>query len=275
MIRLGHIEYSNCFPVHALLVDRQPPPGIELVPGIPSFLNAELSAGRVHVAPSSSIEYARHGERYRLMPDLVIGSDGPVGSILLERTRPLQELDGLEVAIPTASATSVVLLRALLELRDGQRPRYRWFDQSRAEDPIAAGAAAVLWIGDVALRRPVRDGREFTDLGAEWRSWTGLPFAFALWQVSAGPERDEELLELHGLLRESIVYYRAHVEELADRHAQRYQLESGRLARYWRSLTYTLDDRMQGGLLRFYEAAVELGEAPTVPALRWIGSPGG
>ncbi len=275
MLRLGHIEYSNCFPVHARLVDGEPPSWMELVPGIPSFLNAELAAGRIHVAPSSSIEYARHADRYRLLPGLVIGSDGPVGSILLERTRPLDELDGLEVALPTASATSVVLLRALLELRDGLRPKYRWFDQARDGDPIDAGAAAVLWIGDVALRRPAREGREFTDLGAEWRNWTGLPFAFALWQVSAGPERDDELIRLHGLLRESMTYFYSRVEELAERHAERYRLEAGHLARYWRSLTYSLDERMQQGLLRFYAAAVELGEAPAVPTLRWVGSTGG
>ena len=53
--------------------------------------------------------------------------------------------------MPTASATSVVLLKVLLRLRWGVRPRFRWFDQA-AEDPFAAGADAALFIGDVALR---------------------------------------------------------------------------------------------------------------------------
>lgn len=270
MLRLGHIEYSNCVPVHALLLDRGAPPGIELRRGVPSALNAELRAGTVDVAPSSSIEYARNAARYRLLPDFAIGSTGEVGSILLEAGRRIEALDDAEVAIPTASATSVVLLRVLLERRFGVRPRYRWFEQSDAADPVGAGAAAALWIGDVALRRPGRTGRPLHDLGALWTEWTGLPFVYALWQASAGPEKDPELRTLHALLTESRAYFEDRTSELAERLAPAYGLTPARLARYWRSLEYGLDERMQQGVLHFFHLAAELGEAPNVPALRWV-----
>src|SRR5690606_33610897 len=159
MLRLGHIQYSSCVPVHALLLGRGVPAGIELRAGVPAVLNAELRAGQVDVAPCSSIEFARQADRYRLLPGLVIGSAGPVQSILLEGAAALEDLDGREVALPTASATSVVLLRILLELRLGVRPHYRWFDQSEEADPVGAGAAAALWIGDHAMRRAERSGR--------------------------------------------------------------------------------------------------------------------
>ncbi len=273
MLRLGHIEYSNCFPVHALLVDRGAPDWIRLLPGIPARLNAALAAGEIDVAPSSSIEYARHGDRYRILPDLVIGSDGPVQSILVESDRPLDALDGAEVALPTASATSVVLLRILLEQRLGLRPRYRWFDQATEADPIAAGAAAALRIGDVALRRAFPAGRRVADLGAVWRDWTGLPFAFAVWQAGAGAEADRDLLRLHALLLESRAWFYAHAGELARRHAAAFGVEAHRLERYWRSLSYTLDERMRAGLRRYYAYAAELGEAPSPPPpLRWVGA---
>ena len=273
MLRLGHIEYSNCFPVHARLVDRGTPPGLELVPGIPSRLNAALAAGAIDVAPSSSIEYARHGGRYRILPDLVIGSDGPVQSILVESVRPLDALDGAEVAIPTASATSVVLLRILLEQRLGIRPRYRWFDQATELDPLAAGAAAALRIGDVALRRAFPAGRLVADLGAVWADWTGLPFAFAIWQAGAGPEADEELTRLHALLLESRAWFYEHATALARRHGAAFGVAPERLERYWRSLSYDLDERMRRGLLRYYACAAELGEVPAPPPpLRWVGA---
>ncbi|HEX7051534.1 MAG TPA: menaquinone biosynthesis protein [Longimicrobiales bacterium] len=279
---LGHIEYSNCFPIHALLVDGEVAPGaggaratrsaldVELRAGIPSFLNAELAAGRVDVAPSSSIEYARHADRYRLLPDLVIGSDGPVESIVFECDRPPTALDGCDVAVPTASATSVVLLRILLELRLGVRPRYRWFDQAAEADPIARGAAGALRIGDAALRRPPVPGRTQLDLGAAWREWTGLPFAFAVWQVSAGADKDPALRALHALLLQSRAYFEANVDALARRNASRYGIAPDRLARYWRGLEFHLDDRMAQGLLHFYRLAAELREVPAVPALHWI-----
>src|SRR5512146_2271748 len=219
MLRLGHIEYSNCFPVHALLVDRGAPSWLELVPGIPSELNRALAAGEIDVAPSSSIEYARHADRYRILPDFVIGSDGPVQSILVESDRSLEDLDGVEIAVPTASATSVVLLRILLEIRLGVRARYRWFDQATEADPVGGGAAAALRIGDVALRRAFPSGRTVTDLGAVWNEWTGLPFAFAVWQASVGPEADRLLGCLHGALLDSREFFHAHSAELARRHA--------------------------------------------------------
>jgi chorismate dehydratase len=270
VLRLGHIEYSNCFPVHALLLDRGVPPGIELRPGVPAVLNAELRAGRLDVAPSSSIEFARNADRYRILPGLVIGAAGAVHSILLESETPPEALDGEEVALPTASATSVVLLRILLELRLGVRPRYRWFDQAREADPIAGGAAAALWIGDRAMRRRQESTRLFTDLGESWNAWTGLPFVFALWQTSAGPERDAELRALHGLLLESLAYFETAIDALAERHAVGFGMSPERLARYWRSLSYRLDARMEEGLLHFYRLAAELREVPSVPELRWV-----
>ncbi|HET9986779.1 MAG TPA: menaquinone biosynthesis protein [Longimicrobiales bacterium] len=269
MLRVGHIEYSNCFPVHALLLDRGAPADIEVRTGVPSALNRELSAGAIDVAPSSSIEYARNADRYRVLPDFVIGSRGPVQSILLEADRSLDALDGAEVALPTASATSVVLLRALLELRLGVRPRYRWFDQALEPDPVGAGAAAALRIGDVALRRDFPRGRCVVDLGAAWMEWTRLPFAFAVWQTCAGPERDDDLARLHALLLESRDYFHRNAEALAARYAADFGLPAERLLRYWRSLSYDLDGDMQEGLLRFYAAAAELGEVPAVPPLRW------
>jgi chorismate dehydratase len=255
-----------------LLLDRGAPPWIELRSGIPAELNRELAAGLVDVAPSSSIEYARHADRYRLLPDLAIGSNGEVQSILLELGGPIDELDGAEVALPTASATSVVLLRLLLERRLGLRPRYRWFDQGSVQDPLREGAAAALWIGDIALRRGLGGGREFLDLGAEWTAWTGLPFVYAVWQVTAGPERDDELRALHGLLLESRAYFEANLDELAARFAPRHELDADRLANYWRTLDFTLGPEPRRGLLHFYRLAAELGESPAVMELNlgWL-----
>lgn len=270
-MRLGHINYSNCVPVHALLLDGGAPPWIEVRRGVPSELNRELAAGSIDVAPSSSIEFARHADRYRLLPDLAIAATGAVESILLELDRPLTELDGAEVALPTASATSVVLLRIILERRYGLRPRYRWFDQASGADPLREGAAAALWIGDVALRRGMAgDTGEFVDLGVEWHDWTGLPFVFAVWQVTAGPERDEELRALHRLLLESRAYFESNIEELATRFAPEHGLTAERLAGYWRRLDFTLGPALQQGLLHYYRLAAELGEAPPVTELRWL-----
>jgi chorismate dehydratase len=267
-LRLGHIIYSNCFPVHARLMDRGAPGGIRLVEGIPGVLNGMLERGEIDVAPSSSIEYARHADRYRILPDFVIGSRGPVRSILFLSRRDPAELGDATVAMPTASATSVVLLKILLAKKWGVRPRTVWFDQAR-DDPFAGGADAALFIGDVALRDglhadvPVR-----CDLGQVWWEMTGLPFAFAVWQAAGGT--DAQLRALHGTLLESRAYGCAHRAELAARWAAHFGFAPAFLDAYWAGLSFELDAAMIEGLRAYYRHAAEIGEIERAPELRWV-----
>ena len=204
-----------------------------------------------------------------MLPDLVIGADGPVQSILLESTRPIDDLDAAPVLLPTASATSVVLLRILLELRSGLRPRYSWYDQAAAADPVAGGAAAVLRIGDVALRRAAPRERHVYDLGELWAEWTGLPFAFAVWQVRTAVDGSPALAVLHEALLDSRAWFNAHDERLARDYAAHFGMAPERLLSYWRSLCYVLDDRMQRGALHYYALAARLDEAAPLGALPW------
>ena len=266
MLRLGHIEYSNCFPVHARLIE-QPSQDIEIVSGVPSALNRALAEGRIDVAPCSSIEYARHAGEYRVLPDFVIGADGAVESILLDSRRPLEELDGAEVALPTASATSIVLLRILLELRLGVKPRYRWFDQDASGAPSAA--AASLRIGDAALLREPSPAEQRTDLGTAWKEWTGLPFAFAVWQTRLDTDRDPDLAALHRALDDSFEYFQRNAAMLAERHAARFGIPAARLLAYWQRLQFRMNEEMLQGLRRFYACAAELQEVPGMPEMRW------
>jgi chorismate dehydratase len=266
-LRLGDITYSNCFPVHARLIDRPLKGDPKLIRGIPTLLNRMLEEGEIDVSPSSSIEYARHADRYVILPELVIGSRGPVRSILfLSRVNP-SDLDERVVAIPTASASSVVLLKILLGMRWNVAPNYRWFDQSQ-ENPFLFGADAALFIGDVALRPGLHDRILYRfDLGDVWFRATGLPFAFAVWQASGGSPKQLERLQV--LLVESRAYFRAHQERLAKEHCDRFRLPSRLLADYWGSLTYELDEPMIEGLRTFYRLAFEMGEIEAVPELRW------
>ncbi|HVB38784.1 MAG TPA: menaquinone biosynthesis protein [Vicinamibacterales bacterium] len=267
MLRLGHIIYSNCFPVHAGLIDRGLPEGITLVEGVPSDLNRRLAAGLVDVAPSSSIEFARHAQQYRILPGLVIGARGPALSILLVG-RPPETLGGRRVGLTTASATSVALLKILFRIRWKVTPEFFPFDQIR-EDPFAAGADAALFIGDVALRADLRpDAEARIDLGDVWTEETGLPFAFAVWQASGGDPG--ELRRLHAALIDSRTYGLAHRADLARRYEATFGLPAALLDRYWANLVFDLDDSMQEGLKLFYRFAADAGELPAAPPLVWL-----
>lgn len=235
---------------------------------MPSELNSLLASGEIDVAPSSSIEYALHADTYSIFPDLVIGARGKVHSIILISRCPPQELNGSVVAMPNASATSVVLLKILLKKRWRVEARFQWFDQLD-EDPFQAGASAALFIGDVALRRELYPQHPHRfDLGQEWWEETGKPFAFAVWQANGGnPAR---LRDLHRLLLASRDYGQQHRSLLAPRYADHFRMEAVELERYWGTLVYDLDRQMLEGLQTFYEMAREIGELERVPELRLV-----
>src|SRR5690242_12013719 len=107
MIRLGRISYVNMAPVFYRL-DAE----VDEHQGVPTDLNAQLLRGELDLAPISSIEYARHADRLRLLPRLCVSSEGAVDSIQLVARKPLEQVR--TVAVTPESATSVVLTKVLL-----------------------------------------------------------------------------------------------------------------------------------------------------------------
>jgi chorismate dehydratase len=272
MIKLGHIVYSNCFPVHAGIVTGKVACPFPIVEGIPSELNRALVEGKIDVSPSSSIEYATNPGKYRILSGLSITSRNKVMSILLESRVPLDELNNKTVALTTASATSVVLLRVILELFTGVNPDFMLYEQG-VEDPYDQ-ADAVLTIGDLAIKRSLSPRFPHTyDLGEIWHRQTGLPFVFALWQVNYRKSMDQDLARLTDILRESKQYGLSRLQELADEHAAQFGISAETLLRYWNLFSYDLGPDEQKGLLTYYGYAAELGAIDAVPELRFWGRP--
>jgi chorismate dehydratase len=256
--------------VHGQLLEVGPPPSVQLVHGVPGQLNALLERGAIDVAPASSIEYGRHADRYRALPGLSISANGPVRTIQFLTRVPIEQLtDDSRIAIPTSSATSVVLLKIILTQRVGIRPEYSWFDQE-SEDPLASGADGALFIGDIAHRQSTRDGLSAHDLGSVWQDWTGLPFVFALWQTATGRERDEELTRLTGALHASRDWSMERLPELAGRLAAGFGWTTEGLLDYWRSLEYGWNAELAAGLQEFFKRAAELGALQRAPAPSFV-----
>ena len=94
-------------------------------------------------------------------------------SVNLSTKRPLQEMSGPPIAVPTEAPTAVKLLQALLSLKHGLEPGALVSNQEPHD--------GTLLVGTEGLRRR-RVSREFPnhyDLGSEWAEWTGLPFVIA------------------------------------------------------------------------------------------------
>ena len=247
MIRLGRISYVNMAPVFYRL-DAE----VEEVQGVPTELNERLMRGELDLAPISSIEYARHAGRMRLLPRLCVSSEGAVDSIQLVARRPLEQVR--TIAVTPESATSVVLTRVLLP---------------EAEHvPLGEEADAKLLIGDAALQSAFEDPTPHYDLGRLWLERTGLPMVFAVW---AAPEPTADgLLDLQEALVNSVRAARAEPETLAYEASDRYGYPPGFLARYFEKLRYSFGPRERAGLLTFLEMARDAGQLDEVPELRFV-----
>src|SRR4051812_25071045 len=182
--RVGHIQFLNCLPIYWGLMRSGALLDVDLHKDTPDRLNAALVAGDLDIGPISLVEYLRHAGDLLLLPDLAVGSDGPVLSVNLVSTRPLPELDGRRVALGSTSRTGVLLAQMLLAERYGAEPSYFRCPPDLAQMLMEADAGVL--IGDPALRAtheaPGR-GLRVVDLAEEWRDWTGLPMVFAVWAV--------------------------------------------------------------------------------------------
>src|SRR5258706_12869909 len=180
--RVGHIQFLNCLPIYWGLMRSGALLGVDLHKDTPDQLNAALVSGDLDIGPISLVEYLRHADELLLLPELAVGSDGPVQSVLMLSTVDPDELDGRRVALGSTSRTGVLLARMLLESRLGVRPEYFRCPPDLGQMLLEADAAVV--IGDVALRihhDAPGLGLFVTDLGAAWRDWAGLPMGFAVW----------------------------------------------------------------------------------------------
>ena len=248
MLRLGRISYANMAPVFYELDGE----GLEQVSGVPTTLNRMLMAGEIDVAPISSIEYARHADKLRLLPRLCVSTEGAVDSIQLITRKPIEQVRS--VAVTPESATSVVLTRVLL----GEVELV----------PLDQPADARMLIGDAALQSAFDDPTPHYDLGRLWQERTGLPMVYAVWACRQGVEDGLEELERAHL--RALAVSRSEPEALARRASAEYGWPAGFLARYFEKLRYHFGPRERQGLVRFFELAHLAGELETVPELHFV-----
>lgn len=272
--RLGHIQFINCLPLYYgmvksgdLLLD------VELVKAAPAELARDILDGELEVAPIPAIEFARHAERFVLLPDIAISSDGEVQSILLLSKVPAEQLSGRTVALTNTSRTSQVLARILIEKRWGASAQY--VEMPPDLPAMLRDADAALLIGDEALRAYWEPpaGLHTYDLGTEWKNWTGLPFVFAVWAVRAEyAEADPGAVRVVAdSLNGSLAYCRAHLDDISEYAARWEPFPADRFRSYFDALQFRFEPRYREGLARYLTEAVSIGQLDALPELRIFG----
>jgi chorismate dehydratase len=266
---VGHIQFLNCLPLYWGLMRSGALLGFELHKDTPDRLNELLVAGDLDIGPISLVEYLRHADELVLLPDLAVGSDGPVLSVNLVSTVPLPRLDGARVALGSTSRTGVLLAQMLLESRYGARPSYFRCPPDLTGMLLEADGAVL--IGDAALRartEALSQGLIVTDLGEAWRAWTGLPMVFAVWAARRGFAADHPgvVKEVHQAFLTSRELCLTELDQVATAAARWEPFSAAELAGYFRALDFSLGPRQIAGVREFAARATAAGAAAALPA---------
>ncbi len=246
--RLGIVAYTNVAPLHWGL---EPWPGACFHRGVPTDLNARLLAGDLDLTLVSSAEFVRHRHRLVALPDFSIATLGPVHSVTLFHHAPWAALAGGRIAVTEESATSIALLRLLLDA-DGIAATF--VPVASDLEAMLCGFDAALLIGDAALEEAVArreiGGRvpRATDLGEAWYGLTRLPFTFAVWAADRErPPSPRLVAELRAARTRGL----GHLADVARVEAQARGLSEAVVLRYLANFRYFLTPPDRDGLEAF------------------------
>ena len=261
-MKIGRIPYINCYPVYGAIDRGIIPFDGELVDGIPTALNHMMSSGALDISVVSAVEYARDSERYLLLPDLAISCDGPVRSVMLFSRLPAEQLGSRSVVVSRSSMTSVALLQLLFENVWHSRPDFVPGDAEISDIRADDSHDARLVIGDAALVLGNSGRYPYVyDLGDVWKSWTDLPFVFAVWVARRGVDVSRALA-VHARLIESRNWGVTHRTTLAKQAHDATGVAIAVCDEYLSGLDYGLSYPHLAGLTEFFRRLVKQGRVP-------------
>jgi len=180
-IKVGRIPYLSSEPFYFDMERR----GLNLISLVPSAMAAAAQEGLIDAAPFPVVDCARLEGEFNYVTGFCLATISSAGSVILNSTKPIQELAGARIDASEESATAPSLLQVLLTQKYGAEPAVFGSPQDSPE--------ARLYIGNLGLRnrRGVRGFAHQYDLGSEWYEWTGLPFVFSRWMLRKDLERTQ------------------------------------------------------------------------------------
>jgi chorismate dehydratase len=263
-LKVGRIPYANLLPIYYYLDNQCGHEERSFTKGVPSKLNRMLREGELDISPSSSIEYLKNKNKYRILPWLSVSSSGPIKSILLFSTLPIEDLGGKTISVTSDSETSAAMLKIILKEVYALKCRFQKTDLHSVKN-ILSSSSAVLHIGDTAMLEAKKAASRIHpsplhiyDLGEIWNRHTGLPFVYALWVV-----RKKVLLEKRDLinrLSDDLIsakkYASKHLSLVAREAPQKKWISEKELIDYWNIISYDFTEKHMEGLLLFEKYAL-------------------
>ena len=176
---IGQVDFINCLPINLPIELGEVKINANIINAVPSELNKKILNGEIDIAPVSSLAYIENNDKLIPIADLCIASNGPADSVLLFSKFPIEELNGANIALSNASATSNKLLQVLFK---------EFYKLNNTFETVTSPLQsnhypARLLIGDYALLEFSKMPRNIFiyDLGSLWKKYTNLPMVFGIW----------------------------------------------------------------------------------------------
>lgn len=198
------VSYLNSKPFEFGINKMNTDKAFELILAHPAACAELFSSGAVDIAliPVGALQEM---EGYRIITDFCISCDGDVRTVCLFSDSPLENCS--RIWLDDHSRTSFLLTQVILEQYFGRKVTY----QSANVQEVTPGVGeAVLMIGDKVFEVEHNFKYKY-DLGGIWKSWTGLPFVFAVWVCA--PHTDQKRIDL---LNDALAYGVDHLSQVID-----------------------------------------------------------
>jgi len=262
-VRIGMVNYINTAPIYEEWQCMPIDTSWQVTTAPPSTLNRMLAADELDLGMVSCYEYAVRPDRYRILADLSISANGPVGSVFLFSRVPPEELTGRLVLLTGQSATSVALVKVVLEDFYHIKPGYAVGD-ILTTNGYGQEVSAILAIGDDAIRLNMGNSYPYKlDLAETWRENTSLPFVFAVFAVREEFVRSAP--DTLAAVRQTLITCRKRgrdrLREICRLVAPRIPMEIDACYAYLQKIQHNLGPGHQQALEKFFTYLIERGEA--------------
>ena len=267
-MKLGHIDYLNCYPFYYHAFEKAPLNGIRIFSDYPSELNRMLTHGELDMSPVSAATCANITDNVLVLPEFCLSSIGYVGSVILISKVPIEDLSGKKVGLTSASHTSVVLLKILLHYYYKLEPVYVTTEPRASLKDIDAA----LVIGNDAMVRTPEPASYTYDLGDLWFRKTGFPVVFAVFAVrrDVSVKYEAEIKTVISSYHKSLKCLKEEKDTVIAKAKERYPDIVYDIDDYYDLLEFKFTDDLKKALMFYYSIAGELGLIKQVERLKYL-----
>ncbi|MBS4029550.1 MAG: aminofutalosine synthase MqnE [Ignavibacteriales bacterium] len=234
---IGKIPYLNATPFYNSMEKQQ----FKILPIAPRRMGELAKKNQIDAGLFSLVDFLQQENSFELLNGCIATRD-QVKSVMLFSNFVWEDLQGKKIGITDETATSVQLLKVLLEKKYKVKAQ---FERMHSGVNDYSKYDAVLLIGDTALQAKHHNyfGYELVfDLAKEWYEWQKLPFVFAVWAMKKNLS-GEKKETLKVILQHSMENGEDNLETIGLLHGKAIGLTKEEIVEYLQGFNYHLGER--------------------------------